>query len=84
MFNKSTRINANLISNITAKLALNLHINETATNGEDLADDEEQIEGDEDDLNRENLNNNQDEQDEGWGDTEIELLPDLVCFYSNI
>ncbi|CAF1513105.1 unnamed protein product, partial [Rotaria sp. Silwood1] len=60
------------------KFALNLHLDETATSGEDWADDEEQIEGDEDDLNRENLNNNQDEQDEGWGDTEIELPPDLT------
>ncbi|CAF5185368.1 unnamed protein product, partial [Rotaria sp. Silwood1] len=39
---------------------------------------------DEDDLNRENRNDNQDEQDEGWGDTEIGLPPGLVCFYSNI
>ncbi|CAF5113201.1 unnamed protein product [Rotaria sp. Silwood1] len=46
--------------------------------------DEVPIENDDDDLNRENLNNNQDEQDEGWGDREIELPPGLVCFYSNI
>ncbi|CAF1293554.1 unnamed protein product [Rotaria sp. Silwood1] len=40
--------------------------------------DEVQIEGDEDDLNRENRNDNQDEQDEGWGDTEIGLPPGLT------
>ncbi|CAF5146905.1 unnamed protein product, partial [Rotaria sp. Silwood1] len=35
------------------------------TSSEDWADDEGQIEGDDDDLNRENLNSNQDEQDDG-------------------
>ncbi|CAF1160102.1 unnamed protein product [Rotaria sp. Silwood1] len=49
-----------------------------ATSGRDWVYDEVQIEGDEDDLNRKNLNNNQDEHDEGWGDTEIELPPDLT------
>ncbi|CAF5159538.1 unnamed protein product, partial [Rotaria sp. Silwood1] len=51
-------------SNIAAKLAANLHIDEKAISGEDWTDDEVEIEGDEDDLNRENLNNNQDEQGE--------------------
>ncbi|CAF3012495.1 unnamed protein product [Rotaria sp. Silwood2] len=54
MSNKSTRIKAGLISNITAKLSANLHIDETGICGGDWAD--------EDDLNRENLNNKQDEQ----------------------
>ncbi|CAF1209818.1 unnamed protein product [Rotaria sp. Silwood1] len=44
-----------------AKLAANLHIDEKAISGEDWTDDEVEIE---DDLNRENLNNNQDEQGE--------------------
>ncbi|CAF3510449.1 unnamed protein product [Rotaria sp. Silwood2] len=56
MSNKSTRIKAGLISNITAKLSANLHIDETGICGGDWAD--------EDDLNRENLNNKQDEQGE--------------------
>ncbi|CAF4750780.1 unnamed protein product [Rotaria sp. Silwood1] len=50
-----------------------------------LGDVEERIklfrqcnQSDEDDLNRKNLNNNQDEHDKGWGDTEIELPPDLT------
>ncbi|CAF5058716.1 unnamed protein product [Rotaria sp. Silwood1] len=45
MSNKSTRIKANLISNIRAKLASNLHIHGTATSGGDCADDKLQIEG---------------------------------------
>ncbi|CAF5122101.1 unnamed protein product, partial [Rotaria sp. Silwood1] len=51
--------------NITEKFAVNLHIDETATSGLDWVYDEVQIESDEDDLNKENLNNNQDEQDDG-------------------
>ncbi|CAF4921056.1 unnamed protein product [Rotaria sp. Silwood1] len=68
---------ADLRSNITTKLAVNLHIDETATSGGDWTHHEVQIEGDKDDLNRENLNNNQDKQDDGRGDTEIELPLDL-------
>ena len=29
-------------------------------------------------MNRDNAKNNQDEQGEGWGDSELELPPDLV------
>jgi hypothetical protein len=36
------------------------------------------MELDDDDINKGNLNSNQDEQGEGWGDSEIELPPDLV------
>ncbi|CAF3332517.1 unnamed protein product [Rotaria sp. Silwood2] len=67
MSNKSTRIKTGFISNIAAKLAANLHIDEKAISGRDWADDEVKIEGDEDDLNRENLNNNQNEQGEAVG-----------------
>ncbi|CAF4864256.1 unnamed protein product, partial [Rotaria sp. Silwood1] len=66
-----------LSSNITTKLAPNLPIDETVTSGGDWADDEVQMELDEDDMNRENLHANQEEQGEGWGDTELELPPDL-------
>ncbi|CAF1400075.1 unnamed protein product, partial [Rotaria sp. Silwood1] len=41
---KSTRIKAGLISNITAKLAANLHIDEIARSVEDWADDAIKIE----------------------------------------
>ncbi|CAF3682975.1 unnamed protein product [Rotaria sp. Silwood1] len=81
---RSQPTTADLRSNITTKLAVNLHIDETATSGGDWTHHEVQIEGDKDDLNRENLNNNQDKQDDGRGDTEIELPLDLVCFYSNM
>lgn len=78
----TTTTTANLTSNITTKLAANLHIDETVTSGGDWADDEVQIEGDDDDIiNRDNITNNQDEQGEGWGDTDIELPPDLVCYF---
>ncbi|CAF3789144.1 unnamed protein product [Rotaria sp. Silwood1] len=84
MIKGSQPTTADLRSNITTKLAVNLHIDETATSGGDWTHHEVQIEGDKDDLNRENLNNNQDKQDDGRGDTEIELPLDLVCFYSNM
>ncbi|CAF1595988.1 unnamed protein product [Rotaria sp. Silwood1] len=74
---RSQPTTADLRSNITTKLAVNLHIDETATSGGDWTHHEVQIEGDKDDLNRENLNNNQDKQDDGRGDTEIELPLDL-------
>jgi coatomer protein complex subunit alpha (xenin) len=67
-----------LTTNITSKLTANVHIDETATSGGDWADDEVQMELDDDDINKGNLNSNQDEQGEGWGDSEIELPPDLV------
>ncbi len=69
---------AGLTSNITTKLAANVHIDETITNDGDWGDGEVQMELDDDDINKENLNTNQDEQGEGWGDTELELPPDLV------
>ncbi|CAF3226971.1 unnamed protein product [Rotaria sp. Silwood2] len=70
MSNKSTRIKAGLMSNITAKLAANLHIDETVTCGEDWTD--------EDDLNRENLNNKQNEQGETF--TALPSLPSLYVY----
>ncbi|CAF1379213.1 unnamed protein product, partial [Rotaria sp. Silwood1] len=45
MSKKSTRIKAGLISNRTAKLAANLHIDEIARSGEDWTDDAIKIEG---------------------------------------
>ncbi|CAF1422647.1 unnamed protein product [Rotaria sp. Silwood1] len=45
MSKKSTRIKAGWISNITAKLAANLHIDEIARSGEDWTDDAIKIEG---------------------------------------
>jgi hypothetical protein len=69
-----------LTSNITTKLAANLHIDETGTSGGDWADDDVQMELDDDDINKEHRNSNQDEQGEGWGDSEIELPPDLVSY----
>ncbi len=70
-----------LTSNITTKLAANVHIDETGTSGGDWADDDVQVELDEDDINKGNVHNNQDEQGEGWGDSEIELPPDLVSHF---
>ena len=32
-------------------------------------------------MNKDNFKNNQDEQGEGWGDSEIELPPDLVSYF---
>ncbi|CAF4662195.1 unnamed protein product, partial [Rotaria sp. Silwood2] len=75
--NQPTTTTTSLSSTITTKLAANAHIDETGTSGGDWADDEVQVELDEDDMNRENLNTDQDEQGEGWGDTAIELPPDL-------
>jgi hypothetical protein len=69
-----------LTSNITTKLAANLHIDETGTSGGDWADDDVQMELDDDDINKDHRNSNQDEQGEGWGDSEIELPPDLVSY----
>ena len=67
-----------LTSNIKTKLAADVHIDETGASGGDWADDEVQMELDDDDGNKENLHGNSDEQGEGWGDSEIELPPDLV------
>jgi hypothetical protein len=67
-----------LTSQITTKLAPNVHIDETVTSGGDWADDDAQMELDEDDRIKDHLNPNSDEQGEGWGDSEIELPPDLV------
>jgi hypothetical protein len=75
--NQPASATTGLTSNITTKLAANLHIDETGTSGGDWADDEVQMELDEDDINKEH-HGNVDEQGEGWGDTEIELPPDLV------
>jgi coatomer protein complex subunit alpha (xenin) len=41
-----------LTSNITTKLAANVHIDETGTSGGDWADDDVQVELDEDDINK--------------------------------
>jgi len=76
--NQPAATTAGLTSNITTKLAANVHIDETVTSGGDWADDEPQMELDDDDMNKDNLHGNQDEQGEGWDDTNIELPPDLV------
>ena len=73
-----TSTSAGLTSNITTKLAANLHIDETNASGGDWADDEVQVELDQDDMNADQLRGNADEQGEGWGDTDLELPADLV------
>ena len=60
------------------KLATNEQLEDIGTSGGDWADDDVQIEGDEDNMNRESMTSNQDEPGEGWGDTDLELPPDLV------
>ena len=62
------------------KFGPDLAIEEIATSGGDWDDDNVQVELDEDAADQDNLVNNQDEQGEDWGDTEIELPPDLVCY----
>ena len=74
----STSATTGLTSNITTKLAANLHIDETNASGGDWADDEVQVELDQDDMNADHLHGNTDEQGEGWGDTDLELPADLV------
>lgn len=74
----STSTSTGLTSNITTKLAANLHIDETNASGGDWADDEVQVELDQDEMNADPLHGNADEQGEGWGDTDLELPADLV------
>lgn len=66
------------VTTAPTKLAADVGIGETVTSGGDWADEEVQIEGDDDEMGRDNLNDNGDEQGEGWDNTVIELPPDLV------
>ena len=67
-----------LTANVPTKLAADVRYEDAATSGGDWADDEVQMELDEDDAGREGISGGQDEQGEGWGDTDLELPPDLV------
>ena len=67
-----------LTANVPTKLAADVRYEDAATSGGDWADDEVQMELDEDDVGRSGISAGQDEQGEGWGDTDLELPPDLV------
>jgi hypothetical protein len=76
----STTTSVGLTSTLKTKFVADDHIGETANEGGDWADDEAQMELDDDDMNKD-TKNNQDEQGEGWGDSEIELPPELVSHF---
>ena len=69
---------AGLTTTLPTKLAADAGIGDTATSGGDWADDDVQMEADDDDNGRGNVNDNPDEQGEGWDNEVIELPPDLV------
>ncbi|CAF0971367.1 unnamed protein product [Rotaria magnacalcarata] len=73
----TTTTTAILGSTTSSKLDATINIDETEHSGGFWADEEGQIELGEDDIDRKNPQTNQDEQGEGWGDTDIELPADL-------
>jgi hypothetical protein len=66
-----------LTSNTKPRFTADDNIEETGTEGGYWAEDEIPMELEEDGIPKQSKNN-QDEQGEGWGDSEIELPADLV------
>lgn len=65
------------------KWATSEQLEDLATTGGNWADDEIPVEMDDEDGQRENLTDNNDEQGEGWRDTELHLPADLVSDQMN-